>query len=249
MTAIHDWSKVDAGLFHHFHVMWISNLSTALNNGGLPEGYYALAEQRASDWVSDVLALHHPDADDALLDQESGVAVASAPPRTSFVRMSEQDSYVKKANRIAIRHRLGDVVAVIEIISPGNKSSKSAIASFVKKAVDLLTSGVHLLIVDLFPPSKRDPQGIHPLIWDEFMEEPFELPAGKPLTLAAYVCGSVKTAYVEPVGIGDELPEMPLFLTPGRYVPTPLSGTYETTWNVCPQPLKEAVLGGSIESR
>ncbi len=43
-----------------------------------------------------------------------------------------------------------------------------------------------MLVIDLFPPSKRDPQGIHKLIWDEFQEEDLELPADKRLTLAAY---------------------------------------------------------------
>ena len=88
---------------------------------------------------------------------------------------------------MAIRHRLGDLVAVIEVVSPGNKSSRAAIRSFVDKAVAFLRQGVHLLIIDLFPPTPRDPQGMHPLIWDEIVEEPFELPADKPLTLAAYL--------------------------------------------------------------
>jgi hypothetical protein len=35
---------------------------------------------------------------------------------------------------------------------------------------------VNLLIVDLFPPTSRDPQGIHGAIWDELAGEPFELP-------------------------------------------------------------------------
>ncbi len=249
MTGIHDWSKVDAGLFHHFHQRWISALSDELNAGKLPAGYFALAEQYAGERVPDVLTLHLPQSAEAGEGDGPGISIATVPPRTTVVRSSEIESYARRADRIVVRHRSGDVVSVIEIVSPGNKSSKSAIESFVKKAVDLLLSGVHLLIVDLFPPSKRDPQGIHPLIWDEFLEEPFELPAGKPLTLAAYVGGPVKTAYIEPVGVGDELPEMPLFLTPERYVPTPLAATYETTWNVCPQPLKEAVLGGSAESR
>ena len=65
--------------------------------------------------------------------------------------------------------------------------------------------------MDLFPPGKGDPQGIHGAIWAEISDEPFALPSDKPLTLAAYSAGPVKTAYVEPVAVGDELPEMPLF--------------------------------------
>jgi hypothetical protein len=155
----------------------------------------------------------------------------------------EVDPYVAKANRVAIRHPLGHVVAVVEIASPGNKASRTALHSFVEKAVDFLKQGIHLLVIDLSPPTPRDPHGIHKAIWDEIDEQPFELPPDKPLTLAAYSAGPIKEAYVEPVAIGDVLPDMPLYLEPDRYVPVPLEWTYQTTWAVCPAELKEAVLG------
>ena len=63
------------------------------------------------------------------------------------------------------------MVAIIEIVSPGNKHSKDALRKFVSKAVEFLDQGVHLLIVDLFPPTKRDPNGIHRAIWDEISED------------------------------------------------------------------------------
>jgi hypothetical protein len=56
--------------------------------------------------------------------------------------------------------------------------------------------------------------------------------------LVAYDAGPTKVAYVEPVGVGDALPEMPLFLKPEFYVPAPLEPTYQTTWNLFPGPLK-----------
>jgi len=93
-------------------------------------------------------------------------------------------------------------------------------------------------IVDLFPPSIRDPHGIHKAIWDQFKEEPFELPPDKPLTLAAYVAGPEKVAYVENVAVGDRLPDMPIFLTPDHYVPCPLEASYQVTWSVFPSALK-----------
>jgi hypothetical protein len=136
------------------------------------------------------------------------------------------------------------VVCVIEIVSPGNKGSRSALRSFVEKAVDLLRQGVHLLVIDLFPPSARDPQGIHKAIWDEIQERPFELPPDKLLTLAAYVAGVPKVAYVEPVGVGDVLPDMPAYLDADSYVPVPLETTYGTTWVSCPEDMREAVERG-----
>ena len=99
--------------------------------------------------------------------------------------------------------------------------------------------GVHLLVIDLFPPSKRDPQGIHKAIWDEFVEEDFELPADQRLTLAAYDAGPPPAAYVEFVAVGDALPDMPIFLKPEFYVPAPLEETYRITWDeFFPAPMK-----------
>ena len=38
-------------------------------------------------------------------------------------------------------------------------------------------------------------------------------------------------AYVEPVAVGDVLPDMPIFLQPGYYVPAPLEPSYRRTWD------------------
>src|SRR5262249_22274927 len=128
---------------------------------------------------------------------------------------------------------------VIEIVSPGNKNNSNALRAFVRKASDLIWQGIHLLVVDLFPPSVRDPQGIHKAIWDEIAVRPFELPADKPLTVAAYRAVPIKTAYVEPVAVGDPLPELPIFLTEFDYVLAPLEETYQASWAVFPTDLKE----------
>ena len=73
-------------------------------------------------------------------------------------------------------------MSVVEIVSPGNKSSRTALGVR-EKSADLIGKGIHLMVVDLFPPTKRDPQGMYKAIWDEFVDEDFELPAGKPLSL------------------------------------------------------------------
>ncbi len=97
---------------------------------------------------------------------------------------------------------------------------------------------VHLLVVNLFPPSKRDPQGIHKAIWDQIKEEDFELPADKRLTLASYDAGPPPVAYVEFAAVGDALPDMPIFLKPGFYIPSPLEATYQEAWSRFPAPMK-----------
>ena len=136
--------------------------------------------------MPDVLTLRPASIDQEADEELSGSPVATAPPRTRIVRQAEERIYVRKADRIAVRHWHGEVVAVVEIVSPGNKASAHALRTFVEKSAELIDQQIHLLVIDLFPPSKRDPQGIHKAIWDQFMDEDFELPDGQSLTLVAY---------------------------------------------------------------
>jgi hypothetical protein len=215
---IHDWTRVDAGLFHAFHQGWIVHLCDALNSGLLHPDYFALPEQSIRGPIPDVLAL-----------RLSGESDGS---------QREEKIHARKADRATIRHRHGQIIAVIEIVSPGNKASKAELRAFVEKTSDLIERGIHLMVVDLHPPTQRDPQGIHQLIWDELEEVDFDLPDDKPLVLAAYEAGPDWVAYVEPVAVGDVLPDMPLFLRAGYYVPAPLEATYQTTWKAFPAPMK-----------
>src|SRR4051812_11133806 len=151
---IHAWSKTDAGLFHHLHQRWIGNLCDGLN-AVLPPGYFALSEQVTAGPIPDVLTLERGGrvSQPSRADDDGGIRLATQAPRTRIVRRAEVDVYALKADRVAIRHRLGDLIAVIEVVSPGNKSSRAPIRTFVDKAVSFLRHGVHLLVIDLFPPS------------------------------------------------------------------------------------------------
>jgi hypothetical protein len=245
--AIHDWTLVGAGIFHHFHHAWIGDLTRTLNAGLLPGGYYALAEQIAGGLGPDVLALEGPpDANStgAASQNGGGIAVAVSPPKTRFHARAEIDQYAVKANAVVVRHASHHrVVAVVEIVSPGNKSSRPALGNFVEKADELIRAGVHLLVLDLFPPGPHDPQGIHNIIWKQFGEERFVVPAGSPLTLASYVAGPCPEAFVEPASVGGRLTDMPLFLATDWYVQVPLETTYQSAWQAVPSIWREALEG------
>jgi hypothetical protein len=104
----------------------------------------------------------------------------------------------------------------------------------VRKADQALLAGVHLLIIDLFPPTPRDPQGIHRAIWGAGRDGDFALPDDRPLTCVSYVGSPCIEVFLEPVATGDPLPQMPLFLTPESYVPVPLEATYRSAWDAVP---------------
>ena len=233
---IHDWTRVSAGMFHDFHQDWTIEIRRTLNRGLLPPGYSAVTDLRVLGWEPDVVAIHAANA------APGGLAVEETPPRAQQVARIESESaaYARKANRIAVRHELGQVVAIVEIVSPGNKDSAHAIRSFTEKAVAFLSSGVSLLLIDLFPPSPRDPEGIHQLIWKELTDEPFEpRPKEKLLTVASFDAGNHLTAYVNPIAVGDRLPEAALFLTPGWYINVPLEATYVASWAETPTLIRE----------
>jgi Protein of unknown function (DUF4058) len=236
---IHDWTRVTAGTFHDFHLAWIAEIRNALNGGILPPDYYAQAEQIAGPLGPDVLTLQTPDVPtNVAVDQSSGggIAVATARPRARWSASVEMSEYGRRRRSIVIRHSSGDrIVALIEIVSPGNKSSQHALWSFVEKALEALYRGYHLLVVDLFPPGPRDPQGIHGVIWEELGDAGFIQPSDEPLTLAAYSAGSPKTAYVEPTAVGREMIDMPLFLEPETYVNVPLEATYQAAYRGVPR--------------
>jgi hypothetical protein len=235
----HDWTRVDAGIFHAFHLAWLAHIGEALNGGLLPDGFYALAEQHAGRSIPDVLTLHASPASLTPFRYEpetGGTAVAEAPPR---LRHHESVEPAAKGRRrtLAIRHVSGHrLIALFELVSPANKDRRESVDVFVAKAVEALDMGVHVAVVDLFPPGPFDPRGMTGAIRERLIEfdEPYELPAAEPLMLASYVAGPVVEIYSENLVPGAILPEMPLFLTPQRYVSLPLESTYNTAYQGMP---------------
>jgi hypothetical protein len=233
---VHDWTRVDAGIFHHFHLTWAAHLSAALNRGLLPEGYYALAEQHAGRAITDVLTLRVGDNAPVVRRESGPVAVAEAPPRVSQRMVAGPNAtYRAKRRTLAIRHVSDDrLVALIEVLSPASKDRASSVTDFVEKVLTALQHGCQLLVIDLIPPTRHDVHGIHGAIWESFDAVDFLPPADKPLMLAAYVAATLPEAYLEPIAVGDALPYMPLFLQSDWYVNAPLESTYLTAYRGLP---------------
>lgn len=243
---MHDWTRVDPNDYHDFHFAWIAALRQSLNTGRLPPGYYAMAEHTVAPFVPDVLTLAVPaDQVEELsedFDPRNATTATAAPPKTR-VAATEPGRTVKQVGRrrVAIRHsRNRQLIAVIEIVSPSNKEKKPQFVDLIGKSVQLLRQGVHLLLIDPFPPTARDPNGLHAAVWKELTGKKFIPPEDKPLTLAAYAARGedVFSAFVEPLAVGDPLVDMPLFLTPETHVNAPLVETYQTAWSGFPAPLR-----------
>jgi hypothetical protein len=222
--------------------------------------FYALAEQVAGGWGPDVLTLQRPSSAargpaekkmerakrkrEPTADQRNGgVALADSPPKLRFRIQDEKRWYAAKKKAVTIRHvSEHKMIAVLEILSPGNKASRGDLDDLLRKAHDLLRNGIHFGVVDLFPPTRRDPEGIHPLIWGDDDDGIFQFDPSKPLTCASYRAGPTE-AFIEPVGIGDKLPELPLFLIGDAYVPVPLERAYQAAFAAMPSVWSEALKG------
>ena len=240
---VHDWSRVAAEIFHDFHHAWIEEIKRALNAGLLPSDYYALAEQRTAGYGPDVLALQVDSGDDNGFDapnqRNGGLMVAK--PQVAVTAETDMEFYRRKQNVVAVRHVSDDrVVALVEIVSPGNKSSRAALRSFVEKTAQLLDQRIHLLILDLHQPGSFDPQGIHGAIWEE-IAEPWVAPSDRPLTLVGYESALTVRAFVQPLAIDDVLIDMPLYLEPDGYVPVPLNETYLRAFDALPKRWRSVV--------
>ncbi len=243
---MHDWSQVQAGIFHHFHHSWIEEIARALNRGVLPPDHYALAEQFVGGFGPDVLTLKDaPSPDDSgpsdlafqpgRSDGTGGTAVLSLPD-IEVTAETDMQYYRRKQKVVSVRHVSDDrVVAVIEIVSRANKANRAGLEAFVEKAAALLEEGIHLLILDPHPPTRRDPQGIHGAVWEWISGDEYRAPAEKPLTLVAYEAARVTRAYVAPLAVGDALRDMPVFLKPSGQVPVPLEVTYQAAIEAMPR--------------
>ncbi|HZW30988.1 MAG TPA: DUF4058 family protein [Isosphaeraceae bacterium] len=248
---IHGWTRVHAGTFHHFHHSWIEEIARALNRGLLPRSYYAMSEQITGGLGPDGLTLNLPvQGSLAAESAPDGIALAAAPPKVRFRARGQIDIYARKAKAVVIHHRSGHrVIAMVELVSPGTKGSQTELSTFVQKAEQALRGGVHLLVVDLFPPTPRDPRGIHRAIWGRDCEGDFALPDDKPLTCVSYVGFPIPEVFLEPVAVGDALPDRPLFLTPEVDVPVPLEATYRSAWEALPEVWREVLTAPPANGR
>src|SRR5207248_1877956 len=135
---VHDWTRVGDGTFHDFHYSWVLEIKRALKRGILPKGYYVMAEQVGGDiGTPDVLTLQTAGTGSEPEGPLAGtVTLTETPPIVHARTTIPRDAYARVQRTLVIRHTSDDrIVAMIEVLSPGNKSSRHAIRAFLDKAV------------------------------------------------------------------------------------------------------------------
>jgi hypothetical protein len=106
----------------------------------------------------------------------------------------------------------------------------------------LLAAGIHLTIVDVHPPTRRDPKGVHPVIWGGAARN-YHFDAGQPLTCVSYVAGLQPAAFVKSTSVGDRLPDVAIYLTPEKHVLVPLESTYLAAYAEVPDIYRDILEG------
>ena len=237
---IHDWTRVDDGEFHALHTQWLARMTDAINEV-LPKGYYALPEQKVNILSPDVTTYSRTGERGA----SNGVAVAVAEPATER-RVAVRAAAVPPKRRLVIRKSpTKRVVAILELVSRGNKDRRDSVTDFATKVADFIRHEVHAVVIDVLPPGSHDPGGPHPEVWAQLDPEgdPGEPPPpGRPLTLAGYRAGFEAVAFLRYAAVGEPLPDVPLFLDGGAFVEVPLEATYNAVFARLPEELTEQLI-------
>lgn len=80
---------------------------------------------------------------------------------------------------------------------------------------------------------------MHAVIWNEAVGEIYSAPLDRPLEVVSYEADTTTTALIQPLAVGQELPEIPLFLDIEWYVNIPLERTYMQAFEDVPRQLRD----------
>jgi len=205
-----------------FHSRWATSIADDLNRR-LPKRFLAEAPFSLGTFASaDVAEVHQsPDvgngtANSHALTVGSGVGVAVepvlyTPPATSMTMSADFPEEIM----VEIRdlHRARQVLAVIELVSPGNKDDTIARESFAGKCLGYLAKGMGLVIIDIV--SDRLANLHNELVRAAGREATFLMANDPPLYAAAYRpvhrrMKDVIDLWTWPLSIGGVLPSVPL---------------------------------------
>lgn len=214
-----------------FHASWANEIMAALNEGGLPPGYFAETQVHFGSRVEvDVATLHEQQA--APTSARNGGVAVEAFTTTQVLFMPAV--FPDEIEVQVIQSSGGPtLVGAIELISPGNKDRPEARRAFAAKCLAYLQMGVGLLIVDIVTDR-------HANLHDELIQlcnqdARYRFPAASPLYCVAYRPGRTDAEgdRIEirpfPLQLGQALPSMPLALRGGATVAVELETTYTRT--------------------
>lgn len=193
-----------------FHASWANEIMAALNQGGLPSGYFAETQLSFGGRVEvDVATMTNSGATSSKVDNNGGVAVQTGAATTVLVMPAVFPDEVE----VLIFEESGgpSLVGAIELISPGNKDRADARRAFAAKCATYLHSGVGLLMIDAV--TTRQANLHDELIQLMGQEDTFKFPFDSLLYCVTY--RPIRTELS-----GDQIEIRPLSLILGQLLPT-----------------------------
>ncbi|MBI1928344.1 DUF4058 family protein [Candidatus Poribacteria bacterium] len=211
--------------FHSFHNAWATQIAYDLNEI-LPKNFRAKPHAQLGIWEVDV----RTDQTFTASEKAKLISQYQSPCPSTVARVklpTELEVFI-----INVGRRTQQVVGVIEIVSRANKDRADNRMAFVAKCHSLLAQGISLAMIDILaiPVFNLHNQLLAAL---EIRENEDTSPAKEtPLYCSAYRVlpapdEAVMVEFWEHLlSIGDELPELPLFITSEIAVPIRLERSY-----------------------
>ena len=218
--------------WEEIHAMWPARIVLALRTL-LPKGYVAGPKtHRGSQIEIDVSAFEQDDSPRLQSSSDTGAVATApwAPPEPTLDVETEVPDYDEYEVRIYDAERGRQLVATIELVSPGNKDRPEKRNAFVGKCAALLQKGVAVSIVDVITPR-------HFNLYAELLEflGQSDPTLGEPVPhLYAVSCRwllqderMMLQTWSHALALGRPLPTLPLWLTGKLAVPLDLEHSYE----------------------
>jgi hypothetical protein len=169
-------------------------------------------------------------------EEPGGVATATlAPPRPTFTVDADLSSEYAYEVLVFDHDRQRQLVAAVEIVSPGNKDRKASRRAFVAKCAALLQQGVCLSIVDIVT-IRRFNLYAELLAFMELTDPAF---SPQPPPVYAVTCRGHNVddtgrfqSWAYPLAIGQPLSDLPIWLSEDDYVMLELEASYEDACRV-----------------
>jgi hypothetical protein len=210
-----------------FHGAWAATIARLLNQGVLPDGYYAMPLVGQEGPVEiDVATLQ--DGKAATNGLTNGLTwTVPEPDLTVLVDLPVADDL-----EVQVLTDDGDprLIAAIELLSPRNKDRPLARDAFVLKCIGYLESGSSVIVVDTVTTRRAD---LIAEILSRFDTEWTPSQAGLSATAFRTVAGAGDHRELQVwqslLAIGEFLPTLPLWIDSDFYVPLELETSYRTT--------------------
>lgn len=234
----HFHPPLDRRSWESFHGWWGFQLAGRLNMRPLPHGFIAEGNVHIGATAAVDVAAFEEDAPagETLVSERDNGAVATevwAPPRPLVAMRVDFAALETFEIRIYDEPRARTLVAVVELISPGNKDRPETRRAFLDKCAAYLREGISVVLVDVVTSRQHN---FHAALMELFHGPDEALRAvTSELYAVAYRVVVADTAisqtthlemWAESLAVGAPLPTMPLWLTPSLCMPLELEAAY-----------------------